>query len=116
MRLLSYISLKSHGKDVVDGYPLELSVEDFEIVESHCDVEFIKHIIPSLDWRALQKCAKAVNVEGLPEIFEIELLNDEDFLNFIHNLLLDIHIIKGELICPDTARKFPIINSIPNMM
>ena len=116
MRLLSYISLKSHGKDVKVGYPLELQVEEMDVVETRCDEEFMRHIIPSLDWTALQKCATAVGVEGLPEIFNPSLLEDKEFLDFVHNLLLDIHVMKGTLVCPDTGRQYPIVNGVPNMM
>lgn len=33
-----------------------------------------------------------------------------------HHVLLEIEIIDGELICPETGRKFPINNGIPNML
>lgn len=116
MRLLSYISLKSHGKDVKEGYPMELKVEEMDVVETRCDEDFMRHIIPSIDWSALQKCATAVGVEGLPDAFNPSLLEDNEFLGFVHNLLLDIHVMKGVLICPETGRQYPIENGIPNMM
>jgi multifunctional methyltransferase subunit TRM112 len=37
-------------------------------------------------------------------------------LQAMHNLLLDIHVIDGTLICPETGRRFPIAERIPNMM
>lgn len=116
MRLLSYISLRSHGKDVKVGYPLGLQIADFEVVESDCNEDFMKHIIPTLEWETLQKCAQAVGIEGLPVAYDAALLEDTDFLSFVHNLLLDIHVIKGTLICPDTNRNYPIEDGIPNMM
>lgn len=116
MRLLSYISLRSHGKDVKVGYPLGLKIVDFEVIESECNEDFMKHIIPSLEWATLQKCAEAVGIEGLPSIYDVSLLEDSDFLSFAHNLLLDIHVIEGTLICPDTGRCYPIADRIPNMM
>ena len=116
MRLLSYISLRSHGKDVKVGYPLGLQIDDFEVIESECSEEFMKHIIPSLEWETLQKCAEVVGIEGLPAVYSAALLEDSDFLSFVHNLLLDIHVTKGTLICPDTGRTYPIADGIPNMM
>ena len=116
MRLLSYISLRSHGKDVKVGYPLGLQIDDFEVVESDCSEDFMKHIIPTLEWATLQICAQAVGIEGLPAVYDASLLSEADFLSFVHNLLLDIHVIKGTLVCPDTGRKYPIADGIPNMM
>jgi multifunctional methyltransferase subunit TRM112 len=116
MRLLSYISLKSHGKDVKVGYPLDLEVEEMDVVETQVDEAFMRHIIPTLEWATLQKCAAAVGIEGLPETYSPELLEDSEFLRFVHNLLLDIHVMKGALICPETGRRYPIDNGIANML
>jgi len=37
-------------------------------------------------------------------------------LENLHKVLLDLHILKGSLICPGTDRKFPITDGIPNMI
>ena len=116
MRLLSYISLRSHGRDVKVGYPLGLQIDDFEVRESECSEDFMKHIIPTLEWETLQKCADVVGIQGLPAVYSAALLEDSDFLSFVHNLLLDIHVTKGTLTCPDTGRIYPIADGIPNMM
>lgn len=31
-------------------------------------------------------------------------------------MLLEIDVVNGELICPESGRKFPINNGIPNMI
>ena len=56
--------------------------------------------------------------EGLPkpEEFKEELLNDEDIVKKLHTALLEIEVLEGELICPETGRSFPIQNGIPNML
>ncbi len=41
---------------------------------------------------------------------------DESVLRQIHHALLEIEIINGELVCPETGRKFPINEGIPNML
>ena len=41
---------------------------------------------------------------------------DESTLRALHFFLFDIHVIDGFLICPDTGRKFPIKDGIPNMI
>ena len=45
-----------------------------------------------------------------------ELLNGEEFLKRLHLVLFEVEIVEGELICPETGRKFPINNGIPNML
>jgi uncharacterized protein YbaR (Trm112 family) len=37
-------------------------------------------------------------------------------LQQLHHVLFNIHIEEGHLICPDTGRKFPIKQGIPNMI
>ena len=45
-----------------------------------------------------------------------ESLQNEEILKKLHKVLLEVEIIEGELICPETGRKFPITNGIPNML
>merc|ERR1712154_746302 len=48
--------------------------------------------------------------------FNDDLLNDSDFLAKCHHALLEIHVVDGNLICPESKRKFPIKDGIPNML
>jgi len=41
---------------------------------------------------------------------------NEETLKQIHHALLEVDIIEGELICPETGRKFPITEGVPNML
>lgn len=41
---------------------------------------------------------------------------NEDILKQIHHALLEIEVIDGHLECPETGRKFPISQGIPNML
>jgi multifunctional methyltransferase subunit TRM112 len=116
MRLLTHNSLKCPAKDVATGYPLKLEIEEMEVVESEVNDEFIKHILPSLDWSGLQECVSAVGLVGLPAAYDPAQLSDNEFIKFVHNLLLDIHIVKGFLVCPESGRKFPIVDGMADMM
>ena len=40
----------------------------------------------------------------------------ESVLKALHFFLFDVHVIEGCLICPDTDRRFPIKDGIPNMI
>lgn len=41
---------------------------------------------------------------------------DESTLKAFHFFLFDVHVVEGILLCPDTGRKFPIKDGIPNMI
>lgn len=48
----------------------------------------------------------------MPENYE----SDEDFLKKMHHVMLEIELIEGELECPESGRKFPVSEGIPNML
>ena len=115
MRFLTHNSLKCLAKEATTGYPLRIEIAEMNVVETECNVEFIKHILPSLIWPAVLIAAEAIQLEGMPAEFSADMLNDPDFVLAIHRLLLDVHVVGGVLICPDTGRRFEIRNGIPNM-
>ena len=41
---------------------------------------------------------------------------DEPALMALHKILFDIHVHEGNLICPESGRRFPIKDGIPNML
>lgn len=43
-------------------------------------------------------------------------LDNEEVIRVIHHILFDFHVIRGFLICPESGRKFPIKDGIPNML
>lgn len=79
--------------------------------------DFVAKIIPKVDWSVLYNAAQSIGqLEGLPKEIVDNYENDHDFLKKAHHALLEIDIINGELICPETGRKFPINNGIPNLL
>ena len=40
----------------------------------------------------------------------------EMFLRKVHHALLEVTVVEGHLECPESGRKFPIENTIPNML
>jgi multifunctional methyltransferase subunit TRM112 len=98
------------------GYPLQLEIEVMDVKDTECNYEFIKSQIPNLHWPGVGVAAKAVGLEELPKEYNSALLEDKKFLQAMHNLLMDVHVEKGTLICPESGIKFTIDNGIPNMM
>src|SRR5690349_1322832 len=115
MKILTHNSLKCAAKDVSTGYPLLLEIADMEINEVECNLDFIRNILPSLDWAGINIASKAVGLADMPDNFDAALLNDESFLMAMHNLLLNINVKTGALICPESGRRFPIENGIADM-
>lgn len=64
----------------------------------------------------LQSKMKWLKEYEFPAVFDAKLLTDEDFLQACHYALLEIQITSGFLQCPESGRKFPIIDGIPNML
>lgn len=79
--------------------------------------EFIARIIPKLDWPVLYNAAEKIGqAENLPKELVDEYEKNNEFLKKAHHVLMEIDIINGELICPETGRKFPINDGIPNFL
>lgn len=116
MRLLSLCSLRCHAKDITIGYPLKLEILEMQVKESEYNRSFILNILPTINWKCILICANAVGLLGIPNEFSSQLVQDEEFIKAMHYLLCDVHIISGNLICPESNRKFPIIDGITNMM
>jgi multifunctional methyltransferase subunit TRM112 len=34
----------------------------------------------------------------------------------LHHALLEVELVEGFLVCPETGRKFPVTKGIPNML
>jgi multifunctional methyltransferase subunit TRM112 len=43
-------------------------------------------------------------------------LADSAFLKAVHDVLMDLHVEEGALVCTHCGRKFPIKDGIPNML
>ncbi len=73
-------------------------------------------MIPSLHWPGVLIAANVVGLEGFPTEPTEEIVADDEFIQALHHLLLDIHVIEGTLICPETGHRFPIHEGIPSLM
>jgi multifunctional methyltransferase subunit TRM112 len=117
MRLLTHNLLQCNKKGVTRGYPLGITTTEVEVRETEFNGEFLVHMLAKLDWAAFIQAANALKVgEGLPEKLTPEHSQDEAFLKLLHHALLEVTVVSGELICPESGRKFPINKGIPNMM
>eukprot|EP00049_Salpingoeca_infusionum_P022800 m.8849 g.8849 ORF g.8849 m.8849 type:complete len:124 (+) comp5403_c0_seq1:105-476(+) len=117
MKLLTHNLLKSPVKGALTGYPLGIEVSQVESRDVEFNPEFLVRMVDRLDWSVLYAAASALGVaEGLPDSRPPHVESQEDVLRALHHALMEIEIIEGQLICPDTGRKFPIKRGIPNML
>jgi multifunctional methyltransferase subunit TRM112 len=116
MRLLTHNSLRCNRKDVVTGYPLKIHADNIEIREAPCNREFIRDMIPNLNWPALVQATRDIGVDTLPDNLEPELVEDNEFIDALHHILMNIHVVDGRLECPESGHVFQVKNSIADMM
>ena len=88
-----------------------------KVCEVEFNGEFIARVIPKLDWPEIVKAAEQLGQLGdLPPTLVEDYENDTEFLKKAHHVLLEIEVINGDLVCPETGRKFPLNDGIPNML
>ncbi|RHY04645.1 hypothetical protein DYB25_007447 [Aphanomyces astaci] len=116
MRLITHNMLMCNKKGVVNGFPLVLKAEETEVVASEFSAEFIVKMAAKLDWAAFVAGAAALNVDVPSTPLSDADKSNEVVLKQIHHALLDVHVKKGALVCPESGREFPIVDGIPNML
>jgi multifunctional methyltransferase subunit TRM112 len=120
MRLLTHNTMRNNSAAAKGkGYPLkitpvEIRVDDANEIGSDPgrEIAFVKGIIGMLDWGILVQGASEMGLTTLPETLTDEMVNDHEFLRALYHVLMNVHLMKGVLTCPDTGREFPVTNSI----
>jgi len=118
MKLLTHNMLTSAiVKGVKTGFPLKIEATEVKLQKVDFNSEFIARMIPKLEWTAVCAAASDVGHLGdLPSQVPEQYATNDDFLSLAHHALLEIEVQEGFLICPETGRKFPVRNGIPNML
>ncbi|XP_070543695.1 multifunctional methyltransferase subunit TRM112-like protein [Ptychodera flava] len=116
MKLLTHNMLISQVKGVTNGYPLAIEAKEVRVQEVDFNPEFISRMIAKIEWEVLYKAAQSIGHLGdLPAEPVEDHDSNEDFLKEAHRVILEVEVIEGNLVCPESGRKFPISNGIPNM-
>nr|ACO15073.1 TRM112-like protein [Caligus clemensi] len=118
MKLLTHNMLSSKGmKGVKVGFPLAIEAKDVKVSEVEFNPDFVARIIPKVDWMEVCRAADALGQLGdLNRDLVQDYETNTEFLKKAHRVLLEIEVINGDLVCPETGRKFPIADGIPNML
>ncbi|CAI8055529.1 Multifunctional methyltransferase subunit TRM112-like protein [Geodia barretti] len=117
MKLLTHNMLTSHVKGVKNGFPLRILARKVEVRQIDFNPNFITRMIPRIDWSVLRAAAENLgHGQGLPESPPEEYESQEDFLKSAHHVLMEVEVLEGDLECPESGRKFPVTEGIPNML
>nr|CAG4648429.1 EOG090X0LTV [Moina brachiata]SVE93410.1 EOG090X0LTV [Moina brachiata] len=118
MKLLTHNMLTSKClKGVTVGYPLGIEAKEVKVNEVEFNQEFISRMIQKIEWPALCKAAESLGHQNaLPEEVPADYETNDDFLKKAHHFLMEIEVIQADLVCPETGRKFPVSEGIPNML
>nr|CAG4638882.1 EOG090X0LTV [Cyclestheria hislopi] len=118
MKLLTHNMLTSKClKGVNVGYPLGIIAKEIKVTEVEFNPKFISRMIPKMDWETVCKAAETIgHLNDLPQTVIEDYENNEEFLKKVHHVLLEVEVVDGELVCPETGRKFPVTDGIPNML
>ena len=144
MRLLTHNTLRNNEKDgskkgkTNGGFPLKITATEIKVVDQDLEnrdrhISFVKGILPMLHWKALvqvrrtnttnwlktnllSKGALEMGITSLPNEFTEEMANEDDFLIALYQVLMNVHLVRGILTCPDTGREFSVVDGIPNFV
>jgi len=131
MRLLTHNFLQSNVRGTVDGYPLKIEGINIVIEKSSMDVDLVSKVLPKLNYPAFVGAINDLRSSAQNLISDTMFAEAPDIpsecpqegqdttectMKALHFFLFDIHVIEGFLVCPDTGRRFPIKDGIPNMI
>lgn len=117
MKLLTHNMLACHIKGVKNGYPFKIEANKVERVNADYDPDFLRRMYNRLKWDAFLDGARSLDCAGsLPVTVTDDTLQDEGFLQQFHHALLEVQLVEGYLVCPETGRKFPVNKGIPNLL
>jgi multifunctional methyltransferase subunit TRM112 len=108
------------GHRTQTGYPLKIEADYVTVEESPFNPEMIRKMLPRLNYAAIVQANRELSIKteeplaDLPEKLPSDI--DEPLLHDLHRVLFDVHLVEGFLVCPSTGRRFPVKDSIPNML
>ncbi|KAJ8585210.1 Trm112p-domain-containing protein [Rhizopogon salebrosus TDB-379] len=115
VRLITHNLLACHVKGcTTNNFPLVFQDVQVELQESEFNPDFVRNMLPRLEWTALVNAAQQVGDTSLPP--EQPDMMDDDLLQKLHHVLMEIHVTDGAMVCQNCKHVYPISNGIPNML
>ena len=75
-------------------------------------------MLAKINFDALKAAAENIGNRDVADVAVIseEVFENESVMRRIHHLLFEVLVLEGSLICPESGRRFPIKDGIPNML
>lgn len=120
MRLLTHNTMRCNTEEAKGGgWPLKITAVEVRVddaIEIGSDPEreiaFVKGVLGMLDWNVLVQGASQLGLDTLPPTLTDDMAQDPEFLRALYHVLMNVHLVKGMLTCPDTGREFPVTDRI----
>ena len=120
MKLSTHNLLMCNKKTCIDNeknYPLIIKAVKVNTVKSEFDEEKTKVFFDKMDKRAMNQGCKDLNISKFDlEKMTEEQLQDKDVLEYLHNILFEVEIEDGNLVCANCGREYMIKRGIPDMV
>ena len=120
MKLSTHNLLMCNKKTCIDNeknYPLIIKAVKVNTVKSEFDEEKTKVFFDKMDKRALNQGCKDLNISKFDlEKLSEEQMKDKEVLEHLHNILFEVEIEDGNLVCANCGREYMIKRGIPDMV
>ena len=99
------------------NYPLIIKASKVNTVKSDFDEEKTKLFFDKMNKKALNEGCKDLNISKFDlEKIKEEQMQDKNVLEYLHNILFEVEIEEGNLVCADCGREYMIKRGIPDMV
>ena len=99
------------------NYPLIIKASKVNTVKSDFDEEKTKLFFDKMNKKALNEGCKDLNISKFDlEKIKEEQMQDKNVLEYLHNILFEVEIEEGNLVCANCGREYMIKRGIPEMV
>ena len=99
------------------NYPLIIKASKVNTVKSAFDEEKTKLFVDKINKKALNEGCKDLNISKFDlEKIKEEQMQDKNVLEYVHNILFEVEIEEGNLVCANCGREYMIKRGIPDMV
>ena len=120
MKLSTHNLLVCNKKTCINNeknYPLIIKASKVNTVKSDFDEEKTKVFFDKMDKKALNVVCKDLNISKFDlEKMTEEQMKDKNVLEYLHNILFEVEVEEGNLVCANCGREYMIKRGIPDMV
>ncbi|EIW77653.1 Trm112p-domain-containing protein [Coniophora puteana RWD-64-598 SS2] len=107
VRLITHNLLACHAKGcTTNNFPLAFRDAQVEIQEQDINPEFVRNMLPRLEWKALVDAARQVGDESLPA--EQPEMMDDELVQKLHRVLMEVrNLTLSSLLASPNGHDYP---------